>query len=327
MLSYIINNPEEIAVKRWGDAYRTYRRLWKYAGKGEYIGEVPLYLMVDTIDACNLNCSICHQRGRVRTKKRLNVNRVIELIKEGAPKGIYSITLSAMAEPYMDFENLIILSDFCQGAGFLDIILHTNLLIPDEKMLQQTVDAGATHFCVSIDATGAETYAKIRGGDFSKVMENMCVLKDIKNNRGDGYPIIRVSGVPVAENREDMKNFTAFWKDYADVVEIQGYRADPSHKTEGTVITKKKTACSQPWTRLMLWPTGEVSFCSSKEVYSCPEAILGNYLMEDISLRDYWLGEKAWDIRRAFRKGDIQAIFSCSLCMDNSYIPDEHDFA
>ncbi|MDD4732636.1 MAG: radical SAM protein [Desulfovibrio sp.] len=328
MLSYVVNNPEEIAVRRWGEAYRTYRRIWKHAGRGEYLGEVPPFIILDTIDACNLNCSICHQRGRRRTGTPLDARRVAALIRDAAPRGLYSINLSAMAEPYMHPENLYLLAETCRDAGLMDIMMHTNLLLPDADMIQRTVDAGVTHFCVSTDATTEETYQRMRGGDFSAVMENMRVLREIKKQRGDGYPIIRVSGVPVQENHEDMKHFGEFWRDYADIVEIQGYRADDSHSSAGTVITKRKVGCFQPWTRLMLWPTGEVNFCSSKEGYACPEVILGNYLEDpDATLRDYWLGEKAWNIRQAFRDGDLSGIESCRECLAKSFVPTEDDFA
>ena len=322
MITHVVNDPEKIGQARWGNRYRRYRQLWKKAEKGEYLGTVPPFLILDTIDACNLSCVICHQRGRKRTGARIGVDRVKDLVAEAADQGVYSANLSAMAEPYMAPDILLDLAEHFKSLEVMDVMMHTNFQLPDEKLILDTIEAGVTHFCVSVDATCAETYKRIRGGNFEKLMHNMRFLSRHKKETNTDYPIIRVSAVPVKENRVDIRDFVAYWGEYADVIEVQGYRSDEKHKSEGTFLSKPKTSCFQPWTRLMLWPTGEVTFCSSKEVYFSKEAILGNFYEEPKRLADYWQGEKINRIRSAFLARELDRVPSCKSCQERSYVPD-----
>ncbi len=318
MKQLVVNDPYQLNFARAGKEYARYRELWALAGQKKYSGRVPLHLDFDTVDACNLRCSICHERGRVRTGTKMPLQMAMEAISQGAGRGLYSVNIGGVGEPYLQKQALYELASFSVKKGMLDIFVHTNFLLLKDDDIHATMECGITCLCISVDAITPETYKKIRGGDFEAVMENVRRLNEYKKRRSLHFPLVRVSAVPCDENNYELPRFFDYWAPYADVVEIQSYRYDKSHENKRMVATHPVTTCSSPWMRLMYWPNGDVTACCCKDGLG-RDIILGNVLTEKKALDDYWNGPTLSGIREAISDNNWDAIPSCKSCLSRTF--------
>jgi len=327
MLTHINTDPLAMGVKHHGEDYRRYRELWEQGKKMEYHGRVPLYISLDTVDDCNLACVMCHQRGRKRTKQVIDVHYVKRLFKEGREKGSCSVNIGALAEPLLAPEETVELLEYAHELGFMDIFLHSNLQLCDERLLERIVDSGVNHFCVSVDAWQHDTYEKVRcGGDYEVLMKNIRLLLDIRRRKDRDYPLLRVSAVPCRENREDLPGFVEFWSDYADIVEIQNYKETDKLK-KSSRIAKRSVAgkgCNKMWMRVVLGTEGLIAPCSPKAGVES-DSILGNYYDDNCTLEGFWNGEQARKLRAAHRSGALDDVPYCRKCRERTYVFDMED--
>ena len=318
MRSFIIKDPYLIGITARGQAYERYRELWKKAGQKAYHGRVPIHIDFDTIDACNASCIICHDAGRKRTGKKIEVSVAKSLIDEGAGQGLCSVNIGGCAEPYMAKDLLLEIAAHAASRQLLDIFIHSNFQIATPEAIQETIEAGVNYICVAVDAISKDTYRAIRGGDFGVVLENLKFISQYKKTNKLAYPIVRVSAVPCLENRHELPRLAEFWSPHANVVEIQGYLSDPSHKTKGRVATGKTTDCSSPWKRLFIWPHGDVGACCLKMSLG-EDVCLGNIYKENKSLQEFWTGERIQRIRQAIISKEWDQIPTCWSCMSRTY--------
>lgn len=318
MPSYMVNDPYLIGLKNKGEKYRRYRELWASAGKKIKTGRVPLHIDMDTIDACNCHCIMCHDKGRKRTGRTIDLAVVKRIIEEGVDKGLSSLNIGTMGEPYLAGEVLFEIASYASEKGVLDIFVHTNFLLVDEQVILETIESGVTAFCISVDAVSPETYRAIRGADFNKVLENVKLLSKIKRAKHSDSPVVRISAVPCYENKHELNDFFGFWEPWADIIEIQGYRSEESHKTKGNICSDVSHDCVSPWKRLMIWPHGDVTVCCSKRGLGA-DILLGNIYAQNESLEYYWNCDRIEKIRKALEAGEHRKYPSCDACLKTSY--------
>jgi len=319
MKKLIVNDPYKIGLTYRGNAYKNYRDLWTLANRKQYTGYVPIHMIFDTIDACNAQCVICHDRGRKRSGRKMDIRVAKRLIDQGAGKGLFSINFGGVGEPYLAKDILYELASYGKKKGLMDIFMHTNFLTADPVSIRDSIDAGVNVFSISVDAATPETYKLIRGGDFQKVFENIRYLSDFKKARSMVYPIIRISAVPCSENQAELSRFFSFWEPYADVVEIQNFRYEQEQTSQGMVVSKLANDCTSPWRQLMVWPHGYITACCYKGGLGS-DVCLGNTYIDNETLNDYWTKGTINLIREGLSGKDLSKIPSCKSCLRKCYI-------
>jgi MoaA/NifB/PqqE/SkfB family radical SAM enzyme len=297
--------------------YQKYRDIWIKTGVYGLITPFPTQIDTDTIDSCNLNCSICHEKGRKRTHAKIDVAAIKRSIDDGVGNGLYSINIGSVGEPYLNKKALFEIIDYAKKKGLLDIFVHTNFLLLDESDIRKTVDLGATCFCIAVDAINPETYRNIRGGDFEKLLKNIQYINNYKLSNKLTLPKIRISAVPCKDNEHELKEMKLFWGKYADIVEIQNYRYDPTH-TSANICTKKIHGyCPSLWQRIMIFPNGDIAPCCCKEGLSS-DLILGNIKTTYIS--EAWNSEKLNNIRKNMVSGQLNLLPTCQSCLNRTFV-------
>src|SRR5699024_8685056 len=151
--------------------------------KNQICPEKPLQLNVELTAACNLRCCMCYRNYDMEVRNgALALSDVELLAKQFAELGIPSLWLSG-GEPLMHPEIDQILKIFGQTKP-LDFWMVTNGLMLTESLSSTIVEAGLTWLSVSVDAAEAETYKKIRGGNYQKLLENINTFLKVRSEKG-----------------------------------------------------------------------------------------------------------------------------------------------
>ncbi|MDQ7834253.1 MAG: radical SAM protein [Humidesulfovibrio sp.] len=315
----VVNDPHDLGLALHGEPYRKYRELLNNAFQKKCHGEFPIHIDFDTVDACNLDCPVCADRGRKRNGRKLNVAGACAIIDEGAGKGLYAMNIGAIGEPFMHKEALFAMCEHAKSRGVLDIFVHTNFLLPNHEDIKRLVESGCTVLCLSVDAASPEVYKKTRGGDFNKLMDNVKFLQAYKREHGLIAPVIRVAAVPCSLNHDELStSFFSFWEGYADVIEIQNYYETLYQPPGLNVSTKRIVAdCNTAFWRLLFWPNSAAACCCP--LGTEPDLVLTREELGSFSVAELWQGEKIQNIRQHVRNCNWSALPSCNACLSTIY--------
>lgn len=305
-------DPETRLRKALGAYYDEYRASWDSVTRTNF-PQFPIHIDFELNDLCNQSCVMCprnewlHDRVRypINTGAYLDFGIYAKVIDEGASKGLRSINLGAFAEPlvhprFVDFVR------YAKKKGIVDIRVITNGLLLG-KFVDQVIEAGVTNLFVSVDAMTKETYRKIRGHGFDKVVGALNALLFARAKSSSGLPVVRVSFVDLNLNRAEKKAFVEYWKERVDFVDVQvadNYNYAGDEKVDFGI--PKKWDCMSPWARVAVLADGTVLPCCNFFGRNLP---LGN--VRDSSIEDIWRSPAMQSVREGVTDGSCS---NCELC-------------
>jgi len=169
----------------------------------------PKFLNLEFVSGkCNLKCRMCIGVNAASHPNKLSfidVNEIAAML--AAAPTITGITLSSGdSDPLLHPQFADVLNVAAQHNVRVD--LYTNGLPLSAKTARTIATGGAVSMInVSIDAAMAETYARIRGGDFEKVIRNLGMLTEMRNEAGTQQPLISTSFVAMRDNVHELPEF------------------------------------------------------------------------------------------------------------------------
>ncbi|MBI5240014.1 MAG: radical SAM protein [Elusimicrobia bacterium] len=261
---------EALLARELGPRYAAYRAQWRALQAGGEAPPFPIHIDFELVDACNQRCVMCPRnpdahpdvRYRVNTGARLSLDDFHRVIDEGAPRGLLSINLGAFAEPLLH-PDVFAMVRYAHERGVVDSRLITNGLLLD-RHTEEAFSSGLVNLFVSLDAFTPKTYRKIRGAGFSRVRANLISFLEQRKARRRSLPVVRVSFVDMPSNTAEKEDFIAFWRDRADMIDIQIYddfNARPGIHPVGA--RPKKWDCRSPWARVAVLADGTILPCCS----------------------------------------------------------------
>lgn len=170
-----------------------------------HVTATPELITVESTSRCNLRCVMCpHAIGAVHRPKHLEEDLVGKL-KSYLPRA-NAIQLHGIGEPlaspaFWKLLKLLPSPELCHSE------INTNLTVLDEKRLKGLAESNLKVLNVSLDAATAETYRKIRGFDFNKVIKNIEKIVASKKARGSQYPIIYMNMTMMKSNIDEVVEF------------------------------------------------------------------------------------------------------------------------
>lgn len=177
----------------------------------------PRVVQIETISACNAKCLMCPTARRKATGNIMMNEKLFEKIIydciELKPTMIWPFL---NGEPFLDpriFEHLDYIEKIIPGQ---QLGLFTNASLLNEEKIQRLFENNIKLLHISINAARKETYKKIMGLDYGKLLKNM---EFILKYRKDAF--ISVSFVVINENRNEIGEFKRIWKDAVGEVEIR----------------------------------------------------------------------------------------------------------
>lgn len=309
---------ESILHGHFGERYLRYRRMWQRAEKGLERFPFPLFLVVETVNTCNLNCIMCFRKRRSGAKKKVMPQaRFQQILEEAQRHECPSINLNYNNEPLLD-PHIAERVRQAREKGFIDIRINTNATLLTPDMSEALIDAGLTRLSVSLDAATATTYHAIRrGGNYQHVIQNVENFLSIRRKKRVDLPLLRFTFVRIRENEGELDVFIKRWQGKADYVSIQSYiphtSAEDAHNLKPTdAKVDRDRTCSQPFERLVIDVDGFVYPCCSPQAYNTAMC-LGN--VDSQTLKKIWDSTGSRRIQKAMANGKWNTIEECRICL------------
>tara|TARA_B100001123_G_scaffold225454_1_gene253801 strand:+ start:125 stop:1156 length:1032 start_codon:yes stop_codon:yes gene_type:complete len=307
-----------------GPKFHDYRLKWEEVHSLNLETNFPLYLSLETLFKCNYRCDMCiysepTELAQARYPERMSDELFDRIISEATEFSCPSIGFNTVNEPLLDRDITRRVGQAAK-AGFVDLRMNTNAsLLTSEKSLE-LIDAGLVRLYVSIDASTAETYSKVRKlGDFDLVKKNVLEFLEIREKSGQKLPILRLSFVRLKANEQEIPDFLNYWTELADLVTIQEYmppviNEEFKEKRARSRKTTKSYTCPQPYERLVIKGNGEVHPCCAQFNYKIK---IGNLRTQ--SIYDLWNSSTMKELRGHMKDRTWDRLPICDKCIRNSY--------
>jgi radical SAM protein with 4Fe4S-binding SPASM domain len=170
-----------------------------------YLGIRPLKLELDLTTQCNLRCTMCYfSLEEFSKRKRVDISvEAFERVAEQILPACATVSLSIGTEPLLHKDFLAIL-DIVGRYEVPWTYMATNGLLLTEAIAERMIDVGFKGFAISIDAATAQTYERIRGGSFERLVKNIELLQAAKKRRGTEFPLVTFNYVLMRSNVDEL---------------------------------------------------------------------------------------------------------------------------
>ncbi|MBI4440318.1 SPASM domain-containing protein [Candidatus Woesearchaeota archaeon] len=311
---------ESILAGELGSRYIEYRKTWVSASKREIVTPFPLYIQIEHSGKCNLRCVHCiHGQENLKNEYSrgvLSMELYEKILSEASKYNCPSISFHNNDEPLLlpDLELRIAMA---KKYGFIDIILVTNGTLLTKERADSLLKSGLTKINFSVDCADAETYKKVRGGDFNRVVENIDYFLSQKKKLGLKLPITRATCVLSKHTSKNMDRFQDFWGKRVDIVEFQNFqvlRGFTEHLSPENSGRDESFACNSPWQQVVIRANGDVLPCCS---FYSKELVVGNVNRDTI--HDIWNGEAMKRMRRELKSNNFEFNPFCKSCSETFF--------
>lgn len=182
--------------------YRACDEQWA-AGETEITAR-PRVLTIETTQYCNISCVMCtHGLEDTKAKRAHFPRELVPRLRE-VIDGASIIQLHGEGEPMMNpaFWDMLALTHASQH-----VCINSNGVLFNAANIGRILDSHLSEISFSLDAATPETYRKIRGADFGKVVGNIRALIEERNRRGQDGPMVSMNMTLMRENVEEAPLF------------------------------------------------------------------------------------------------------------------------
>jgi radical SAM protein with 4Fe4S-binding SPASM domain len=290
----------------------SYRLLWNFVARYDHVTKFPLHLDIETTDSCNLKCIMCvHGLEGVPDTGMIDMRFAKKMIGQAAKGGTKSIKFNWRGEPALH-KGLEELVKEAKNQGILEVQINTNGIPFTEKRIRSIIDCGLDRIIFSMDGATKETYEKIRiKADFDKLMKNIKLFYDIRSEKKQVKPFIRIQMVKMKDNESEVNNFLQMWKEVADDIVVKDVtdRGQGGEFYAGNQVATGRKRCNQPWQRMIVARDGKVFPCCSdwNRTWEIGDA-------NTTPLHEIWKGKKMSQMRQINRDKKLNDYEPCKDC-------------
>jgi len=280
------------------------------------IAPIPLLLMLEVTNACNLKCKMCANHKMTRPKGMMSKDLGIKVIQEAAQIGIREIALYTTGEPllYPHLETLIVEAK----KNNIYCYLTSNGLLLDQDKVNMLCRSGLDSFKFSIDGSNKEEYESIRrGGNFETLLNNVQLLRDTRDRNNSKLKII-CAMVIIEENQNHPKEFKKLFEHIADdiliskAVNLGGKYMNNLFNER--ILNNELCPCRLLWDRIIINYDGKVTACC---IDFDAELVYGDY--KHNTLKTIWNNKLIRSWRKKHLLGKLETMPLCNAC-DAPYI-------
>jgi len=244
-----------------------YRIQWHLRPLLEWANDYPLAVDIETANACNLRCTMCHQStGWLKEDQKvlLDFATLERVVTEAVEIGVHSMKVNWRGEPLLHPE-IVRIVKFIKDHGIPEVMMNTNGILMTRQIADGLINAGLDRIIFSCDGISKRTYEKIRrGAKWDQFLENVKMFRGRclfhKSMGAERVPKIRINCAIQEKNRGEIGKFRKFWKGIADEVRFNTvYRPLGNSNMEGR--KKKRHGCPQVYQRLVVDARGNVMPC------------------------------------------------------------------
>jgi len=291
--------------------YFDYRNKWNNNPKVFNAMDYPIHLDIELNTSCNLRCPMCFQATGKVHPEYMALERVKELIDDGAKNGLCSIKFNYRGEPLL-YPHLPEVIAYAKEKGIIEVMINTNATLLTADYAKRLIDSGLDLLAWSIDATTEKVYEQIRvGGNFYETCKNVVATQVLKKLKGVDKPIVRVQMVEQELNTYQVDDFVEFWNEYADEISVVDYKDTKGEVEDATELPD--WYCSQLWQRLFVLADGDViPCCRAIQGNNEKQFVLGS--VYNTTIKKAWNGLKMKHLRKAHKEGKSHLIGMCRTC-------------
>jgi MoaA/NifB/PqqE/SkfB family radical SAM enzyme len=295
--------------------------------------QFPPMLVVSITNVCNLRCVHCYYSKFIKLPdyhpNMLPWNIWEKICMESSHWPGVVLNFGTDGEPLLHPRFLDMLR-LARKYSISPINITTNGILMNNKFKEAVIKESLVDIMnISIDACTPETYKKIRGGNFNKLIRN---VKNLIGHRDrTGSPLkIQVNFIDQPDSRPELEDFKKQWEKLVDNVMIRIYYDATSVTGEtGANISGKQVEfeqverwpCQQLWRRFNISDDGTVRFCVDDWFNKTK---LGD--LKTQSIAEIWTGEKYNRLRHLHIKGQYDKILYCSKCTEWQGMKWDYDY-
>lgn len=186
-------------------------------------GDFPRVVLIDTVNYCNLRCSMCGRRKMTRKGGKMEMALYQKIIDEIADKDpAVRVWLVFFGDPFMLRDEFYPFVKYAKQKGLTDVVVNTNGNLMDESHAYKLIESGLDAIYIGIDGFTPKVYSKLRiGGDLERVKKNVRALIKAKKELGAKNPEVFVQFVEMEENKHEKGKFIKYWKEQEAIVKIR----------------------------------------------------------------------------------------------------------
>ncbi len=250
----------------------------------------PSDLYIEPTNNCNLNCVMCPRKLSSRKIGYMDFELFKKIIDESVQYGKRGvITLHKDGEPLLHPQLGQMIAYVKEKMAAHILRLSTNALLLDEVRSKELILSGLDAITISLDGTNEETYRKIRGGDYHKVVNNTLRFIKIRNDMCRTRPWVTLQMIKTADTVGQISHFKELWRPVADAIEIKEFLnwggTIPAEEVRLPNLDSREP-CLDLWTYLTINWDGYGSICCLD--FDC-KGIVGDVNQQ--SLKEIWDGK------------------------------------
>ena len=332
------NNPHSVLIKKKGNGYKKYRDQWVQTGELKLETSYPTQIDFELNPSCNLKCPMCTWSAEktfgLGRSSWMPFKKYTKIIDQVTNK-VKSVNLNYINEPLIR-DDIVDFVKYAADSGIMEVMFNTNGLLLNDKTIIGLINSGLTKLSVSLDAHTERVYNKIRiGSDFKKVIKNINNFLRIRKKLKSKTPLLKVTFLRVAINKNELKPFLKYWEEKADLISIQ----NPSNPFDGKLFNDRRKwlgikkfkekkiksnkisydydfdnmkRCAQPNQRLVIDSDGAVHPCCN---FRGKEINIGNAFKE--SVYTIWNNKQYKLLRNIHKSGNYHKNKVCKVCIDH----------
>jgi sulfatase maturation enzyme AslB (radical SAM superfamily) len=165
----------------------------------------PKRVQIEITTRCNYACVMCpHGLDGIMQHKLDAPDEIVEDVLSKIHR-IEALHLTGLGEPLLagGFWKIV---DALRGRETPELVFHTNGLLLTDRNIERILAAPVRHICLSLDAATEQTYAKIRGGNFSDITAKARRLAAAAA-LSDRHVLLQIAMVLMAENYKEAASF------------------------------------------------------------------------------------------------------------------------
>ncbi len=165
----------------------------------------PVCLYLEVTNRCNLLCTTC-PRTYVELEPPADMSwdlfrRIVDQVPE-----VSRAVMHGVGEPML-VRNLPKMVRYLKDRGVY-VLFNTNGTVLNEKNGRALVDAGLDELRVSLDASNAKSYLKVRGKDyFNRILKNVKAFRAMQEREGHSKPRVSAWLTGLKETVEELPAF------------------------------------------------------------------------------------------------------------------------
>jgi len=165
----------------------------------------PYLLIVDPCNYCNLRCPLCPTGSQaLNRKQRMLSFDEFKKIFDWFSRYLFEVSLHNWGEPLLN-PDIYRMIEYAQRRN-VGTNLSTNLVLMKPSDIGKILASGLEYLIVSLDATTPDVYDRYRvRGDFHRVMENMQLLIQKRNENRRKTPLVEWQFIVMSINQHQME--------------------------------------------------------------------------------------------------------------------------